>query len=93
MSIPEIRTTRRLLAALVLASGLVRVTIAGDAPDGAKPADGWAYLDNGQIRLGVKTASGGGIGYLSVAGSARNLLNHFDRGRLVQQSYYGNPDG
>lgn len=93
MSNPKIRTSRRLVAALVLAGGLVSAAGAGEAPDGAKPGDGWAYLDNGQIRLGVKTASGGGIGYLSAAGSARNLLNHFDRGRLVQQSYYGNPDG
>lgn len=53
----------------------------------------WAYLDNGQIRLGVKKTSGAGIAYLSASGSTKNLLNHYDHGRLVQQSYYGNPDG
>jgi len=53
----------------------------------------WLYLDNGQIRLGVKKTSGCAIGYFSAATSATNLLNNFDRGRFVQQSYYGDPDG
>jgi len=53
----------------------------------------WVYLDNGQLKLGVKESSGAGIAYLSLSGSDRNLLNHFDHGRLVQQSYYGQADG
>jgi hypothetical protein len=57
------------------------------------PAEDWAWLDNGQVRLGVVKSSGAGIGWFSMSGSSRNLLNHFDRGRLIQQSYYGNPDG
>jgi hypothetical protein len=51
------------------------------------------FIDNGQVRLGVKTASGAGIAWFSESGSTRNLLNHFDHGRLVQQSYYGKKDG
>ena len=51
------------------------------------------FIDNGQIRLGVKTSSGAGIAWFSETASSRNLLNHFDHGRLVQQSYYGNKDG
>ena len=51
------------------------------------------FLDNGEIRLGVKRSSGAGLAWFSAAGSGRNLVNHFDRGRLVQQSYYGRPDG
>ncbi|NJR42503.1 MAG: hypothetical protein HC767_07410 [Akkermansiaceae bacterium] len=31
--------------------------------------------------------------FLGQSGSTRNLLNHYDRGRLVQQSYYGDSDG
>ena len=58
----------------------------------ASSAD-WVYLDNGKIRLGVDRSSGACIGYLSESGSSRNLLNHFDRGRFVQQSYYGDEDG
>jgi hypothetical protein len=64
----------------------------GKGPAAALAAD-WFYLDNGQIRLGVNKIWGATIGYLSSSGSTRNLLNHFDHGRCVQQSYYGDPDG
>jgi hypothetical protein len=53
----------------------------------------WAYIDNGQVRLGVKKSSGACIGYFGLSKVGRNLLNHFDQGRFVQQSYYGDPDG
>ena len=53
----------------------------------------WLFIDNGRIRLGVKKASGAGIAWLSRSGSTENLLDHFDHGRLVQQSYYGKMDG
>ncbi len=56
-------------------------------------AEDWVYLDNGKLRLGVIRSSGAAIAFLAQAGSSRNLLNHFDRGRLVQQSYYGDSDG
>ena len=62
----------------------------------AKPAFAEAnmvFVDNRQIRLGVKRTSGAGIAWFSESGSQRNLLNHFDHGRLVQQSYYGKKDG
>lgn len=58
-----------------------------------EPGREWAYLDNGQVRVGIKAESGGAIGYLSPSGTEKNLLNHHDHGRLVQQSYYGKPDG
>lgn len=53
----------------------------------------WLFIDNGQVRLGVKKSSGAGIAYFSQSESNRNLVNHHDRGRLIQQSYYGNLDG
>lgn len=77
---------RRLTACL-----LFFYTTAFAAEPGPRPE--WVYLDNGSIRLGVKVSSGAAIAYLSPSGSGKNLLNHFDRGRLVQQSYYGAPDG
>jgi hypothetical protein len=56
-------------------------------------ADGdWVFLDNGVVRLGVKKVSGAAIGWFSASGSQRNLINDWDRGRLVQQSYYGQVD-
>ncbi len=51
------------------------------------------YIDNGKVRLGVKKTSGAGIAWFSQSGTNQNLINHWDRGRLIQQSYYGNKDG
>lgn len=53
----------------------------------------WAYLDNGTIRIGVDQSRGSAIGYLALSNTKRNLLNHHDEGRFIQQSYYGDPDG
>lgn len=48
-----------------------------------------SVLDNGTIRVGINTnAYGGAITYLSLSGEDRNLINNYDRGRQVQQSYY-----
>jgi hypothetical protein len=38
-------------------------------------------------------SSGGAIGWVSPAGGNRSVVNSFDRGRLVQQSWYGDEDG
>jgi len=56
-------------------------------------ANDFVYLDNGELRLGVKKTSGAGIAYLALSATGENLINHWDRGRLVQQSYYGAEDG
>ena len=48
-------------------------------------------LDNGTIKVGVDTLYGGGITYLSQSGSTANLINSYDFGREVQQSYYSGP--
>jgi hypothetical protein len=79
-------TRRFFLATLALVS-------LGAAPM-ARAADNaeWAYLDNGQIRIGVKKSSGACIGFLS-GRDGKNLLDHADQGRFVQQSYYGDEDG
>jgi hypothetical protein len=46
-----------------------------------------AFLDNGTVRIGVSRSYGGAITWLSTNGGA-NLINNFDRGRQIQQSYY-----
>lgn len=51
------------------------------------------FIENDSLRVGVRKSSGGGIAWLSAAGSKQNLINDFDRGRLIQQSYYGEADG
>ncbi|MBI5799648.1 MAG: hypothetical protein HZA92_02830, partial [Verrucomicrobia bacterium] len=53
----------------------------------------WLHLDNGQVRLGVDRAAGASIGYFGESATGRNLLNHHDKGRFIQQSYYGAKDG
>jgi len=47
------------------------------------------HLDNGVLRVGVHCgAYGGAITYLSKSAATRNLINLYDKGREVQQSYY-----
>ena len=77
------------LSVLCLLSCLAGLLAA--APAGA--ANPWTYLDNGQLRIGVDRSRGAAIGYLALSATGRNLLNHHDEGRFIQQSYYGDPDG
>ena len=51
------------------------------------------YLENGKVKLGVDLGSGGSVFWFSELPDGPNLLNHADRGRFIQQSYYGAPDG
>lgn len=51
------------------------------------------YLDNGKVRIGVDLGGGGCVFYFAESSTGRNLLNHADKGRYVQQSYYGIEDG
>lgn len=55
--------------------------------------EGFLFLDNGQVRLGVRTNAGACIGYFAESKTGRNLLNHHDHGRFIQQSWYGVADG
>jgi len=61
--------------------------------DKKKAARDWEYLDNGVVRIGVDKSRGACIGYFAESGTRRNLLNNYDEGRFIQQSYYGRPDG
>ncbi|MBK8093095.1 MAG: hypothetical protein IPK32_14190 [Verrucomicrobiaceae bacterium] len=53
----------------------------------------WHFLDNGKVRLGVNLTAGGCIGWFSHAGSQENVLDAYDAGRFLQQSFYGDVDG
>jgi hypothetical protein len=87
-----------LLRILILLFLCPPALLAADAqkedPAAASPAGAqdYKFLDNGKIKIGVKLSSGAGIAWLS-GPDGRNLLNHWDRGRLIQQSYYGKKDG
>lgn len=52
-----------------------------------------AFLENEQVRIGINLDWGGAIFYFSRKHPERNLVNHHDAGRLIQQSYYGDKDG
>ncbi|MBR2446607.1 MAG: hypothetical protein IKB28_08095 [Clostridia bacterium] len=50
------------------------------------------YMENEYFRVGIELAWGGGLSYFAdkhAPDGLGNLLNNFDTGRLVQQSYYG----
>lgn len=64
-----------------------------DDPPKELRREGLVRLDNGHIAVGLRPGSGGAIAWVSASGSNRNLVNAYDRGRLIQQSYYGDSDG
>ena len=81
--------------AFVIALGLMGISgrgLAASAP-AERSTNDFVYIDNGHLRLGVKKSSGAGIAHLSLSRDGENVINHWDRGRLVQQSYYGETDG
>jgi hypothetical protein len=51
------------------------------------------FLSNERIKIGVDMTSGGSIFWFSEMPDGPNLLNHADRGRFIQQSFYGVADG
>jgi hypothetical protein len=51
----------------------------------------WLFVENGSLRLGIDRAAGGAIGWFGSASD--NVLNTYDVGRYVQQSFYGDEDG
>lgn len=77
-------TVRLFLPAVVAASACLH----------AAPVPDPEFIDNGVIRLGVDRSAGGAIFHFGPSGEgSANLLNHYDKGRFIQQSYYGREDG
>jgi len=72
---------------------LILALAATASPAADKRPDKWVFLDNGTVKIGVLRNRGAGIAWFSKSGSGDNLVNHWDHGRLVQQSYYGKADG
>lgn len=85
------------LMGVVLASGCAVSTNEGSAmalnTHTSSPEGSWEYLDNGTLKIGVDLSRGACIGFFGESKTGRNLLNHFDEGRFIQQSYYGQEDG
>jgi hypothetical protein len=86
------RISRRLFG---LASGMV-ISLPGLAHAfEAKVSDleGAVVLQNEELCVGILPASGGAVGFVAPTQDAPNRLNRYDRGRYLQQSYYGDEDG
>ncbi len=62
-------------------------------PKEARRVEDWVYIQNADLRVGLLRSHGGAMGHLSMRNSDFNVLNHYDHGRLAQQSYYGDEDG
>ena len=92
---PTARTTLASLWAVVsilavsIPAGFVSTESASAAPP--KRAENLVYLDNGVIRIGVDLNAGGSIGYLADAKNRESVINIYDYGRWVGQSYYAGP--
>jgi hypothetical protein len=75
----------RIWGLLLIGLALLAASLTPQAALGAYTSS----LDNGVIKVGVdENQMGGAITYLSESTSTRNLINTYDRGREVQQSYY-----
>jgi hypothetical protein len=52
----------------------------------------WTFLDNGAVRVGINLSAGACVGWFSHSHSTENVLNAYDGGRYLQQSFYGDAD-
>jgi hypothetical protein len=64
-----------------------------EPPPNSPSSENIRWLTNSAFKVGLDTSSGGAIAWIGEAEGKRNLINNFDRGRLVQQSWYGREDG
>lgn len=79
---------KRILLLALCVAAFSQAFAQADGDDGR-----YYYLDNGRVRIGVDLGGGGSVFYFAESATGRNLLNHADKGRYVQQSYYGAEDG
>jgi hypothetical protein len=63
-------------------------TTTKELSEGVDIRTGEIVLDNGTICLKQDLGRGGAITHLSQSGTNRNVVNVYDHGRLIQQSYY-----
>lgn len=85
---------RRALSLLAGAAAAGLTALGGtDAGTEQQSTDDWIWLGNRSFRVGLLRSSGGAIGWISPPGGERSVVNSFDRGRLVQQSWCGDEDG
>ena len=74
------------IATLLLLAPLLPI-LAADSFKTSVPDDR-LFLDNGTVKVGIDRSRGASITWLSWAAYPKNVVNHSDPGRLIQQSYY-----
>ena len=63
-------------------------------PESGFSGNNYWYLSNGKVQIGVDLTRGGCVFHFSESTKKTNLINHYDNGRFIQQSYYdGELDG
>lgn len=77
--------TARIFTALALLCGPL---IAASNVTSTNRVEDHLFLDNGTVKIGLNRTKGASITWLSWAAHPKNIVNHSDPGRLVQQSYY-----
>jgi len=85
-------TKLSLIVLLWLCLGDVSIVIANETQVAQQSDKTWVFLENDHLRVGLLKSHGGALGYLSVKGMNDNVIDHYDHGRLIQQSYYGDAD-
>ena len=73
--------------AVLASAALLWLALGSPSANAAREPVSPEYLENDLVRIGVDLGAGGGIFYFSEKSPERNLLNHFDKGRFIQQSY------
>jgi hypothetical protein len=78
---------QKLSIAICLAGVCLQTYAAPNVTSTNRPED-HLFLDNGTVKIGLNRTKGASITWLSWAEHPKNVVNHSDPGRLVQQSYY-----
>lgn len=75
-------------------NGSDEVIIQNTWPESGYSGSNYWYLSNGTVQIGVDLTRGGCVFHFSESTKKTNLINHYDNGRFIQQSYYdGTLDG
>ena len=86
-------STRLFLIEFIIRVGIVAFSVSMVQATDRIGVDDHIWLESDLVKVGLKRSSGGAVFWISPAGAKESLINSFDRGRLIQQSWYGKPDG
>lgn len=84
-------TRKRFLFCLsgIIAPGLLGLHALGTQPKLPDPQ--MAFLDNGEVRVGMDLALGDAVTFISSKDHPANIINSADLGRQIQMSHYSGP--